>query len=79
MAKIMKEPELAAAMQKPKVMQAIMVSKKRTVFKSFSSLSFFSRPATTTKNTFLTKNFEKKKLAHIKKMSRRCSPIPWPL
>ena len=40
MAKIMKEPELAAAMQKPKVMQAIMVG---SLFSPafFFRLSFF--------------------------------------
>jgi hypothetical protein len=43
MAKIMKEPELAAAMQKPKVMQAIMVG---SLFSPafFFRLSFFTRP-----------------------------------
>ena len=38
MAKIMKEPELAAAMQKPQVMKAIMVRKFQLKF-SFLSLS----------------------------------------
>ena len=46
MAKIMKEPELASAMQKPKVMQAIMVRwrfRRENSFKLFSSFFFRGR------------------------------------
>lgn len=80
MAKIMKEPELAAAMQKPQVMKAIMVRQKKKRNGLIFSLSIFF-PTTgdddgdDAETICFNQRTSKKKL---KKMSRRCSRTPWP-